>query len=282
MRFFNFSLLFFVVANAYAVDYQLNPASEDIDGVKYYTLTIKHGGVEKSLDVSLEGNANNMQIKKYFTYDCSWGKAEGIRIDMTSLNADGAIFINNYYFFDKNLNNIFSKSYTLFDNKLDYHPFSIDRDVCISVDKGVKKDGRTGKDYIQNYEVITQGPFNLKGVPEVKIKYVVNQGVEFIRESEFSEEVIDKYKNSKDGLAMVETVFFMNIYSKMNVLNLLSWRKGKYKCYKVYAYEYDTKGKLSKNDHVNSDVKLSGCDNDGFKYKDYLSIKNYFSSSYFG
>lgn len=77
--------------------------------------------------------------------------------------------------------------------------------------EGVKKDNRTGKDYVENYEVIADDPFSLKNVSNVHIKYVTEKGLNFVKESESGDIIVDTYKN-KGNLSPVNVSVFLWVF----------------------------------------------------------------------
>ncbi|WP_241623092.1 hypothetical protein [Rosenbergiella australiborealis] len=278
MKYFSLLTFIFISTNVYATEFYLKPGMEDIDGTKYYTLTAKNSNGQKNIDIALEGNANTVTIRDRLKFYCKWGTADGISIGMSSQTGDGVMTIYSYYFFDKKLSNIFAKSYAVMNSKTPYTPLSLNHSVCRHEGEGVKKDNRTGKDYVENYEVIADGPFVLKDVPNVHIKYVTDKGLNLVKESELGDATIDTYK-IKGNLSPVNlSVFFMVLSSEMNIINLISWGSARDRiCYKVYAYTYDNKGDISKNIAINDDVNLSGCEGNGtkFNYKNTTLIKKY-------
>lgn len=283
MKRFSFLIIFFVSMRVCAIGFELHPGHDKIDGIQYYTLAVKNSIGKTNIDVALEGNANTAEIKDYLVFTCEWGVVEGVKVGMSSGTNDGVMDVWSYYFFDDKLNNFFSKSYAVMNEREPYTPLSLNHSVCKRDGEGVKKDSRTGKDYIEDYEVIAQGPFALKGVPDILIKYVVSEGVSLIKESELGDVVIDLYKKKENMAPVNSSVFFMNISSKMNVISLMSWGKGGGRvCYKVYAYTYDLKGNFSINTAINSDENLSGCEEGGsyFSFKNAVVIKSYINKTY--
>lgn len=267
--------------NACATEFDLKPGEDDFDGTQYYILTAKNSHGHKSIDIALEGGAKVANIRGRLSFSCKWGEVEGINIGMSSQTGDSVMTVNSYYFFDKELNNVFAKSFTVINEKGSYTPLSLKHSICGYKNKGVKKDNRTGRDYVEDYEVITNGPFSLKGVPNVRIKYVTDKGVNLVKESESGDVIIDNYENKNNFSPVNVSVFFMNVSSEMNVISLMSWGKATGSrdmvCYKVYAYIYDNKETMKKNNTIINDGNLSGCDEGGgeFIYKNTLSIKSY-------
>ena len=280
MKYFSLAISILLTTNAYAIDFDLKPGGEDIDGVKYYTLGAKNATEQKNIDVALDGNANTAKIRERFSFSCSWGGVEGVRIGMSSLTSDGGMTVDSYYFFDDKLNNVFSKSFSVINEKTPYIPLSLNHSACERNGGGVKKDSRTGKDYVENYEVIVDGPFALKEVPNVRVKYVSDKGLNLVKESEMGDVIVDSYKNKDNKSAVNKTLFFMNVSSERNIVSLISWGQSVNAhdnvCYKVYSYVYDDKGNISNNIALNNDPNLSGCEGSGneFLYKNAGSIKN--------
>lgn len=62
MKYFNFAASILLTTNAYGMGFDLNPGGEDIDGVKYYTLSAKNSTEQKNIDIALDGNANTAKI----------------------------------------------------------------------------------------------------------------------------------------------------------------------------------------------------------------------------
>lgn len=286
MRFFSPLILIFITMNACAAEFYLKPGTEDLDGTKYYTLTAKNSHGQKDIDIALEGNANTATINGHLNFSCKWGRGDGVSVVTSSKTSDGIMTIYSYYFFDDKLTNIFAKFYAVMNSEKPYSPISLKHSVCGHKGEGVKKDNRTGRDYVENYEVIANGPFVLKGVSNTNIKYVIDNGLNLVKESELGDVVVDTYKNKGDLSPVNLTVFFMKVSSEMNIVNLISWgnNHGSHDmgCYKVYAYIYDGKGNISKNTVINNDVNLSGCEGQGgrFNYKNVFAIKYYLNKNY--
>jgi len=288
MRFIFLTIFIFINVQACATDFNLSPGMEDNDGTGYYILTAKNIYEQTKLDIALEGNSNAAIIRDKITYSCSWGDVDGVRVEMSSSTYDGVMTVESFYFFDKKLSNIFAHSYALMNKKTPYIPLSLNYSVCKNRGEGVKKDSRTGRDYVDNYEVIADGPFDLKGVKGVRIKYVVDNGVKLLKESSVGDFLIDKYKDEGDRSPKNASVFFTTISSKRNIISLMLWDKdienNKPACYKVYAYTYDDNGNISKNLAINNDKNLSGCEYKGneFSYKNSASIKDYLIKKFKG
>lgn len=139
---------------------------------------------------------------------------------------------------------------------------------------------------------IVQGPFNITQNDKIYIQteadddyplalYILNHN---------KSKRIDTYE-TEGGKPVVQTVFFMTIDGKKNVIVLISWEQlhraeninGKF--FRVYGYVYD-KNNLIVNNKINSDPNLSGQDGDFsgeqlfFKYKNAKAIKEYILKKY--
>lgn len=242
---------------AYAIDFNLQPVDTDINGATYYKLVVRYNGEVNHIDIPLEGNANTAEIKERLWVLCPWGKAEGVKTRMVSSTDDGVMVVNGFYYFDKHLENVFSKNFITFGRDEFNSPVSISHAVCNRVGGYIKLDDKVGKGYVSNNEIIAQGPFKLKGVPNVYIKYVMSEDLEFIRENSLGEIVIDKYQTKNNITQEILSVVFMKVYSTLNVVNLVSWKdkEGK-KCYKVYVYGYDANGDFISDAKLNNDPNL--------------------------
>jgi hypothetical protein len=299
MKYFSVIALFFMAMNVYAIDFNLVPGSKDLYGMEYYTLSVKENDKLKNIDVALEGNANMAIIRDHFTLSCPWGIAQGVMVDVSSSTVDGGMIVNNIYFFDKNLNNIFAKSYIRFNDKYrkinkDWKmPISLKHSVCGLTGSKVKKDTHSNKEYINDYEIISQGPFSLKNITGVNIKYITDDSdnsnfgrIKFIKEQESGDSIIDIYNVKDHAIPVIKTVFFIQNSLEMNIINLVSWGESESglsnSCYKVYAYQYNKDGVIFPNLGINNDHNLSGCDSKGnlFKYRDAATIKRYLNDKY--
>ena len=275
-------ILGFSTSSSYATSFELTPSNK-IDDIIYFSLLVKNDTGVKDIDVGLEGNSNNAEIKQYYTFSCQWGNASGVRLSMDSSSADRALLFDNIYVLDSKLNIIFAKSYSRMSKKW-VDPVSLNSAVCKRSSSGLKNDPITKKDYIVNFEAIQQGPFFLKGINDIVIKYIRDDSLNLIREDVNGEIIIDTIKNHDNKSPSVRTVFFMNIGSEMNVINLVSWGgdidEGDY--YKVYGYTYDETGHLRLNTTLDKDSNLSGYNTNKspFKYKNANSIKEYLIKKY--
>lgn len=281
MKYFKLLLIFFISINSYAIEYTLSPGDNDIDDVSYYTLAISNDNVTKHIDIALEGNASHAVLREKSSVSCPWGIANVVTINMDSSTIDGDSSIVNYYAFDENINNIFAKSYFLTGGAQKRIPLSLSKTICLSKDEGVKKSLRTGKDYIENSEVVEQGPFALKGVPDIDIKFVLNKNLTLVKENRSGEEIIANYRDMEGTSAMVLSVFFMKIKGYNNIISLISWG-GETECYKVYAYQYNENGVITENIQINNDTRLYGCNtkSNKFHYTDAPIIKKYLIDKY--
>lgn len=267
---------------SHATDFKLL-SSDQIGDIKYLSLQVRNDNGIKNIEVGLEGNSNNAEIKQYYTFSCQWGKAHGVRLNMDSSSIDGPLLFDNIYVLDDKLNIIFAKSYSRL-SKQWVDPVSLSSAVCKRSGGDLKNDPTTKKDYIVNFEAIQQGPFVLKGINDTVIKYIRDGSLNLIREDANGEVVIDTIKNHDNKSPSVRTVFFMNISSEMNVISLVSWGgdidEGDY--YKIYGYTYDETGHLRLNTTLDKDPNLSGYNTNqsSFKYKNANSIKEYLNKKY--
>lgn len=279
MKFFKILVLVFVFSTklSHATDFKLS-SSDQIEDIKYFLLQVQNDNKIRNIDVGLEGDSNNVTIKQYYTFQCKWGGVTGVRLSMDSSSVDGPLSFDNIYIVDSELNIVFAKSYSRVGKKW-IAPISLNNAVCNRSSSGLKNDPSTKKDYIVDFESIQQGPFTLKGIDNVSIKYVRVNSLDLIREDVSGETVIDTIENHDNVAPSVRTVFFMNIDSEMNIISLVSWGgkmdEGDY--YKVYGYTYDKKGIIHTNAILDKDLNLSGYNekNNPFKYKNANSIKKY-------
>ncbi len=282
MKFFNVILLYalFSYRLAYAIDFKLYPSSQSGD-VNYFSLQITNAKKVRNIDIALEGNANNVKDEQSYTFSCQWGKAFGIRLRMDSSSSDGVLLFDNIYFFDNDLNLIFAKSYSSA-NKDWADPFNLANAVCNRGSNGLKVDPITRREYIVDYEAIEQGPYVLRGVKDVSVKYIRSDLLTFIREDKNGEMIIDVIDNYHNMAPAVCTLFFMKLNLKMNIITLVSWGAGRDRRYKVYGYTYDESGNIFVNKELDEDINLSGYDNEqhAFKYKNANSIKQYVIKKY--
>lgn len=275
-------MLIFSTRSSYAIDFELT-LSNKIDDIMYFSLLVKNDNGVKDIDVGLEGNANNAEIKQYYTFSCQWGKAYGVRLNMDSSSVDDSLLFDSIYVLDGKLNMVFAKSYSRMSKKW-VDPVSLNSAVCKRSGGGLKNDPITNKDYIVDFEAIQQGPFFLKGINDIAIKYIRDDSLNLVREDVNGEVVIDAIKNHDNKSPSVRTVFFMNIGSEMNVISLVSWGgdmdEGEY--YKVYGYTYDKTGHLRLSTTLDEDSNLSGYNTKKkpFKYKNADTIKKYILNKY--
>ncbi|HBQ6381304.1 TPA: hypothetical protein ACP4X7_005367 [Klebsiella pneumoniae] len=277
-------LMFLFVSFArlsYAADFKLSP-SDPVEDVKYFLLQVKNDNGIKNIDVGLEGNSSNVTIKQHYTFSCQWGDVSGVRLSMDSPSIDGVLLFDNIYALDSKLNIVFAKSYSRMSKKW-VDPISLNSAVCNRSGGGLKNDSITKKDYIVDFESIQQGPFILKGVNNVAIKYVRDNSLNLIREDTSGEVIIDAIKNHDNMAPSVRTVFFMKLKSEMNIIGLITWGgvdEGNY--YKIYGYIYDKNGRIHTNEILDKDSNLSGYNakKNPFKYKNANSIKQYLLKRY--
>lgn len=284
MIYFKLTVLILILSAklSYAMDFRLLPSNK-VEDTDYFTLKIKSDGDVKNIDVALEGNSKDVAIKQYYTFTCNWGNVTGVRLSMDSSSVDGPLSYDNIYAVDNKLNVVFAKSFSSGNNRW-VDPISLNSSVCNRIGGGIKDDPITKKNYIVDFEAIQQGPFYLKGVDNVSIKYIRGELLELIREDVNGEQVIDMLKNHDGSAPTVRTVFFVSIKSEMNFISLISWGggmdEGDY--YKIYGYKYDSDGIIHVNDLLNRDPNLSGENSreTPFKYKNYSSIKTYLINKY--
>ncbi|ECF6054033.1 hypothetical protein FNI15_22740 [Salmonella enterica subsp. salamae] len=275
-------MLLFFCDYSYSMAFKVTP-SDNIDGIMYFTLHIDGVNKFRDIDVALEGNSKNVTIRQYYNFSCNWGEGYGIRLSMDSATTEGGGGFDNIYVVDNQLNIVFAKSYSRMRNKWT-DPVNLNSAVCNRMSNGIKKDPLTNKDYVVDFESIEHGPFYLKGIDNIAIKYIRDDFLKLIRDDINGEVVIDSIKNNDNKAPFVCTVFFMKIKSKMNIVSLISWGKmtdgDDY--YKVYAYIYDKNGIVHTNEILNEDPNLSGYDSakEPFKYKSSSSIKKYIIKNY--
>lgn len=277
-------VLIFFPGLSFATCFKLSPADK-IEDIFYFLLQVKKNKLTKDIDVGLEGNANTVVIRQYYTFHCQWGNVTAVRLSMDSPSDNGPFSFDNIYALDDSLNIVFAKAYSRM-NKKWIDPISLNNAVCNRLSNGLKIDSITKKSYIVDFESIQHGPFVLNGVSSVSIKYIRNDSgsLNLIREDVNGEVVIDSIKNHDNVAPSACTVFFMNIGSDMNIISLVSWGRamdeGIY--YKVYGYKYDKNGLIHTNDILDKDHNLSGYDTkeNKFKYKDAVTIKKYIDKKY--
>ncbi|ECC1662660.1 hypothetical protein FNO19_22665 [Salmonella enterica subsp. salamae] len=282
MRCYNVLILLLVFSGcSYSIQFKVTPF-DSIDDVIYFTLHIEDANKSKDVDVALEGNSNNIIISQYYNFSCNWGKASGVRLSMDSATRDGKLIFDNIYAVDSQLNVLFAKSYSRMGTKW-VDPVNLNSSVCNLLSDGIKKDPLTKKDYIVDFESIVQGPFYLKGVDNVSIKYIRDDFLKLIRNDINSEIVVDLIKNYDNKAPFIRTVFFMKVKSEMNIISLVSWgdRIDEDGYYRIYAYIYDEKGIIHTNEMLNKDPNLSGVNSQKtFKYKNSNDIRKYILKHY--
>lgn len=282
MKYSNMLVLLFFTKLSFATDFKLLP-SDQVEDVKYFLLQVKNGNIVKNIDVGLEGNSNNVTIKQYYTFSCQWGDVSGVRLSMDSSSIDGPLLFDNIYALDSKLDIIFAKSYSRMSQEW-VDPINLNRAICDRSGGGLKSDPITKKDYIVDFESIQQGPFILKGISDVAIKYVRDNSLNLVREDTSGEVIVDRVKNYDNMAPSVRTVFFIKFNSKMNIISLITWGnsadEGNY--YKIYGYIYDKNGNIQKNEILNEDPNLSGYNTkkNPFKYKNANAIKEYLLKRY--
>jgi len=284
MKYFSLIIFIFSTTNVYALDFSIKPGVDDADGNHYYSLMVRNGNESKKIDVVLENNAASAEIKNKISVSCHWGDVEGVRIRMSSSSIDGMIITDELYFFNKNLDSLFAKGYTRFENTIWKKPLSLEHSICENLGGGVKKDSRLGRYYLEDNEVIYQGPFSLNGVSNVDIKYVLDKKLKLLREDGVGESVVETYEGRNNYSPNVNTVFFIREPLGGKIVSLISWgdinSEGGGVCYKVYSYLYNDAGFILKDIKVDNDPNLSMCESKGqeFKYKTASEIKKYLST----
>ncbi|HCM1917599.1 TPA: hypothetical protein N3A33_003584 [Salmonella enterica subsp. salamae serovar 28:r:e,n,z15] len=282
MRCYNVLILLLVFSGySYSIEFKVTPFDR-IDDVIYFTLHIEDVNKSKDIDVALEGNSNNITISQRYNFTCNWGKASGVRLSMDSATIDGKLIFDNIYVVDSQLNISFAKSYSRMGTKW-VDPVNLNSSVCNRLSDGIKKDPLTKKDYIVDFESIEQGPFYLKGVDNVSIKYIRDDFLKLIRNDINSEIVVESIKNHDNKTPFIRTVFFMKVKSEMNIISLVSWGDGvdEDSYYRIYAYIYDENGIIHTNEILNKDPNLSGSNSQKtFKYKKLYTIKEYILKHY--
>ncbi|XCJ15179.1 hypothetical protein ABOA28_12380 [Klebsiella pneumoniae subsp. pneumoniae] len=200
---------------------------------------------------------------------------------MDSPSIDGVLLFDNIYALDSKLNIVFAKSYSRMSKKW-VDPISLNSAVCNRSGGGLKNDSITKKDYIVDFESIQQGPFILKGVNNVAIKYVRDNSLNLIREDTSGEVIIDAIKNHDNMAPSVRTVFFMKLKSEMNIISLITWGASTKVIIIKYMDIYDKNGRLHTNEILDKDSNLSGYNakKNPFKYKNANSIKEYLLKRY--
>ena len=207
MRSFNILVLIFIFSTklSYATDFKLS-SSNQVEDIKYFSLQVQNDNKIKNIDVGLEGDSNNVSIKQYYTFPCKWGGVIGVRLSMDSSSADGPLSFDNIYMLDSELNIVFAKSYSHVGKKW-IDPISLNSAICNRTSGGLKNDPSTKKDYIVDFESIQQGPFTLKEIDNVSIKYVRADSLNFVREDVRGETIIDSIENHDNVVPSVRTVF---------------------------------------------------------------------------
>ena len=92
MKYFKILVLIFIFSTklSYAIDFKLS-LSDQVEDVKYFSLQVQNNNKIKNIDVALEGDANNVTIKQYYSFQCKWGRVTGVRLSMDSSSADGPL-----------------------------------------------------------------------------------------------------------------------------------------------------------------------------------------------
>lgn len=140
MKYFKILVLIFIFSTklSYAIDFKLS-LSDQVEDVKYFSLQVQNNNKIKNIDVALEGDANNVTIKQYYSFQCKWGRVTGVRLSMDSSSADGPLSFDNIYMLDSELNIVFAKSYSRVGKKW-IDPISLNNAVCNHLSDGLKND----------------------------------------------------------------------------------------------------------------------------------------------
>ncbi|WP_210081901.1 hypothetical protein [Pantoea endophytica] len=272
MRYFNFFLLILISFNSNATTFSISQNAKSIDGVDYYYLNVTDGNKVKTIPIPLEGNATSISIGGDYDFICPWGKVRGVRLSMSSSTADGSMQVNEFYYFNKDLDTVFSKYYTTFNQRDFVYPISLQSSVCDG-------DGKENNNLIE--QVISSGPFKVKGVDKTFVKIVSSDVLKLLIEKEDGEQTLSTFGLEWGVFPDSKTLFFMSVGSQMNLVSLIGWDKSiNNTCYRVFAYSYDEKGYFKNNESISSDPNLAGCDADKnpFNYKNASSIGNYINN----
>lgn len=267
---FIFVLMLVFSFSIQATNFEISNDSMQVNGSNYLVLNIENDSKIKSIPIFLEGNAHYLKVQEKFKITCSWGKAQGVQLNMSSSAGDETMQVNEYYYFNDDLDEVFSKSYTTFNQNKFIPPISISHYVCES----------SGSNKLIE-QVISSGPFKVKGMIDTYVKVVMANDLELIVERKNGETKLDAYREELGVLPDVKTLFFMQIDSKVSIVNLIGWDRNDEKtCYRVYAYSVDAYGNFEVNKKISEDNILQGCDSDKtfFKYKNASSIREYISA----
>lgn len=277
MKYFKSTLLSLILYPyfSYCIEFQVAPINNTGDNI-YFLLHMENSNKKRDIDILLEGDSNNIIPRQNYNFSCDWGNAFGVRLSMNSTTVDGMLTYDNIYMVDSQLNVVFAKTYSHVKGTW-RDPVNLKSLVCNQSGGRIKKDPLTDKDYIVDFEAIEEGPYNLKDVNGVTIKYIMDKNLMLIRNDSNSQSVIDIIKTNNDYVPSVQTVFFMKIKLKMNLISLVYWGGGNTGYYKVYGYEYDKNGNLYPNKSVIEDSNLFGYDTKSkpFQYKNSINIKKY-------
>ncbi|EJL90829.1 hypothetical protein [Pantoea sp. GM01] len=272
MRYFNFLLLALISFNSHAAMFSISENARSIDGVDYYYLNVIDGNKAKTIPIPLEGNATSINISGDYDFICPWGKVRGVRLSMSSSTGDGSMQINEFYYFNENLKKVFAKYYTTFNQRDFVYPISLQSSVC---DGG----GKENNNLIE--QVISNGPFKVKGVDKTFVKIVSSDDLKLLIEKEDGEQILSTFGLKWGVFPDSKTLFFMSVGSQMNLVSLIGWDKSANNtCYRIVAFSYDKKGYFKNNELISNDPKLAGCDADSnpFHYKNAGSIRNYINN----
>ncbi|WP_033568066.1 hypothetical protein [Dickeya undicola] len=137
---------------------------------------------------------------------------------------------------------------------------------------------------------IVHGPFTLGKNSEIIFIEEDKNNVVLLQKNKYREYAIDTYE-TEGSKAHIETVFFINLESVMNIIVLVSWKQYHPSLgidgvlYEIKGYSY-INGILKVNESLLKDNNLSGFDgvkNDShfvYKYKNAETIKEYLKKTH--
>lgn len=135
---------------------------------------------------------------------------------------------------------------------------------------------------------IVQGPFKLKGVIGVSIRYEQepDESISLLVSKNKKDTIADNYEVG-DGIPKIDSVFFSKINGVENLITLISSDEENINAvhYKIRVYSYNQDGVVIKNESINCDKNLEGYDGYNgsgsiFNLKDAVSIKMYLKNKY--
>ena len=130
---------------------------------------------------------------------------------------------------------------------------------------------------------VVQGPFKLKGVSGVSIRYEqeADDSISFLVTKNKIDTIVDSYEVG-DGVPKIDSVFFSKLNGVDNIITLISSDEENVNAihYKILTYSYSKNGIVKKNESINRDKNLEGYDGYNgsgaiFNLKDAASIKMY-------